>query len=108
VELSKPKGPLKDKAVPVFALLVLAASLGVFWLYLIYYFLHWPIWISAGLSMGSVFLLYRFLRLPLPPAVAISLLPTIIPVTSIGMYPWQVLLGSAAFIIVSLVLFKKA
>jgi hypothetical protein len=107
VELSKPKGSLQDKAGLVFALLALAAFLGVFWLFLIHYFLQWPVWISTGLTTVSVFFLFNILQLPFPPAAAISLLPTIIPFKSIWIYPWQVLLGSASFIIVSLVLFKN-
>lgn len=107
VELSKPKGSLQAKAGRIFTLLVSAAFLGVFWLYLINYLLFWPVWISVVLTMGSVLLLFRLSQLIFPPAAAISLLPTIIPIKSIGVYPWQVALGSAAFIIVSLVWFKR-
>lgn len=107
VELSKPKSSLQAKTGLILTLLVLAAILGVFWLYLIHYFLHWSVWISASLATLTVFLLFDLLKLPFPPAVAISLLPTVISAKSIGMYPWQVLLGSVAFIIISLVCFKK-
>lgn len=107
VELSKPNGPLRSKVSLVFALLVLAAFSGVLWLYLIYYFLHWPVWISACLAVAWVFLLFYYIRLPFPPAAAITLLPTIVPVKNLWMYPWQVLLGSAVFLLISILCFKK-
>jgi hypothetical protein len=38
--------------------------------------------------------------------VAIALLPTILPQGSLWSYPWQVLFGSAAFIVISKVLLQ--
>lgn len=108
VELAKPQGSLQKKSGLVFTLLTLAAFLGVFWLFLIHYFLHWPVWISSALAMVSLFFLFNIFRLPFPPAAAISLLPTIIPVKSLWIYPGQVLSGSLCFIIISLVLRKKS
>lgn len=107
VELAKLKGKLHSKTGLVFILLVLAAFSGVLWLYLIYYFLHWPVWISASLSMVCILLIFHFLRFALPPAAAITLLPIIIPVKNLWMYPWQVLVGSAIFLMINLSWFKK-
>jgi len=50
---------------------------------------------------------YHVLQLPFPPAVAISLLPTILPHGSLWSYPWQVLAGSAAFVMISKVCFAQ-
>lgn len=107
VELAKSKGKPHSKIRLVFILLVLAAFSGVLWLYLIYYFLHWPIWISAGLSVVCILLIFHFLRFPLPPASAITLLPMVIPVNNLWMYPWQVLVGSAIFLLINLSWFNK-
>jgi hypothetical protein len=107
VELAKPKGKLHSKTGLVFISLVLAAFSGVLWLYLIYYLLHWPVWISAGLSMFCIFLIFHFLRFVLPPAAAITLLPIIIPFKNLCMYAWQVLVGSAIFLLINLSWLKK-
>ena len=106
-ELSKPDCPMREKPFKVFLLLSSAAFSGAAWLYLIYYMMHWPIWVSAGLSVLSVFFFYHILNLHFPPAAAIALLPVIIPVKNLWSYPWSVLLGSAVFILVSLVWFGR-
>ncbi len=107
VELSKPDGILRRKSAKILLLLVLAAFSGVCWLYLFESVLHRPIWISACISTISVFLVYRAMRLPFPPAVAIALLPTIIPAGYLWSYPLHVLFGSAAFVLISILWFGK-
>jgi hypothetical protein len=101
VEVSKPDGIVRKKAGRALLLLVLAAFSGVFWLQLIRYSLYLPIWVSACASTATVFLFYHALRMPFPPAVAIALLPTILPEHGIYAYPWQVLVGSAALFALS-------
>ncbi len=101
VELSKQGGVLQDKGWKALFLLGSAAFAGVFWLQLVHGMLHWPVWLSACTSTATVFLLYHALRMPFPPAVAIALLPTIIPEASLLSYPWQVLAGSTAFVMLS-------
>jgi hypothetical protein len=105
VELSKPGGALRDKTGKILGLLVFAALSGVLWFALIHTVLHWPLWITACASTATVFVGYHVLQLPFPPAVAIALLPTILPRESLWSYPWQVLFGSAAFIVISKVCF---
>ncbi len=101
VELARPEGGLRRRALEIVALLVFAAFSGVLWLQLITNGLHLPVWFAACLSTTSVFLLYRFMRLTFPPAVAIALLPTIIPPRSLWAYPLHVLVGSLAFVAIS-------
>jgi hypothetical protein len=101
VELSKPRGALRDKGGKALVLLASAAFAGVFWLQLVHKFLAGPVWLSAAASTATVFLLFHALRMPFPPAVALALLPTILPESSILSYPWQVFAGSAAFIALS-------
>jgi len=101
VELSKPGGALRDKGGKALILLGSAAFTGVFWLQLVHGLLHWPVWLSACAAAVTVFLLYHALRMPFPPAVAIALLPTIIPEANLSSYPWHVLAGSTAFVMLS-------
>ncbi len=108
VELSKPGGVLQDKWLKILGLLAFAAFGGVFCFALIHTVLHLPLWIVASASTASVFWGYHLLQLPFPPAVAISLLPTILPHDSLWSYPWQVLAGSGAFVMISKVCFAQA
>ncbi|MCB2294853.1 hypothetical protein LGK95_15240 [Clostridium algoriphilum] len=107
VELTKQNGKLYSKTKLIFMLLVVAAFSGVIWLYLIYYLLHWPIWISAGMSIFCLLLIFHFLQFTFPPAAAITLLPIIIPLENLWTYPWQVFIGSAIFLLINLFWFKK-
>jgi hypothetical protein len=108
VEVSKQGGNVRKKAGRALLLLVLAAFCGVFWLQLIHSALHLPMWISVCVSTATVFLFYHALRMPFPPAVAIALLPTILPEPVILAYPWQVLAGSASFFMLSRVFFGNS
>lgn len=80
------------------ALLSLAALSGLCWFSLIVLWLAGPLWLAAGLSVTSVFLLSHRLRLASPPAFALSLLPVILPHSALPWYPLQVLAGSALFL----------
>jgi len=101
LELSKPGGALRDKAGKALILLALAAITGVSWLLLVHGVFHLPIWMAACVSTVTVFLLYHALRMPFPPAVAIALLPTILPEDMLLLYPLQVVTGSTAFVALS-------
>ena len=62
---------------------------------------HLPLVIVAGCSVLGVLLLFRFLKLSFPPAMAIALLPTIIPSEYLGFYSVQVFIGALLFIVLS-------
>ncbi|WP_298842062.1 HPP family protein [Clostridium sp.] len=106
VGLSKPGREVRTKGVLVLIILVSAAFLGVSWIYFIYYYLYWPIWVSSGLSMVCVLLMFHLFQFTLPPAAAIALLPTIIPVEGLWMYPVQILIGSTIFLLINVSWFK--
>jgi hypothetical protein len=108
VELSKPGGALRERAGMALFLLGLAAFFGASCLLLIHTVFHLPVWISACISSATIFALYHALRMPFPPAVAIALLPTILPDTIQFMYPVQVLAGSSAFVVLSKVFFTNS
>jgi hypothetical protein len=107
VELSKPGGRLRDRWVAILGLLVFAAFSGVFWYALLHSTLGWPLWSSACVATLTVFFAHNRLRLPFPPAMAIALLPTIVPAERLWSYPWQVTAGSAAFIVIGRVCFGQ-
>lgn len=105
VELTQPKGALREKHFRVLLLIALAAFSGVFWL-LFFEFLQLPVWFSVLFSMGWLFLLYQWTGISLPPAAAITLLPTIVPPEKLLLYPLQVSLGCSIYIIVAALAFK--
>jgi hypothetical protein len=108
VELSKPNRSARRTPGKILLLLFLAAFSGVLWLYLVSSVLHGSLWISSGLSLVSVFLLYNALQVSFPPAVAIALLPVLVPAASLWMYPLHVLLGSTLFILLAIYCFKDS
>jgi hypothetical protein len=61
--------------------------------------LHWPLWISAICIVMCSFFLYGQFKLPFPPAIAIALLPTIVPKELLWFYPFEVAVGIAIFIV---------
>ncbi len=105
VELSKPGGAVRAKMGRALIVIVLAAFTGVFWLLLIHKALFLPVWVSSCVATATVFLVYHALRMPFPPAVAIALLPTILPEDALLTYPWQVLAGTTAFCLLSKICF---
>jgi len=101
VEMSKPGGAVRAKMARALIVTVLAAFTGVFWLLLIHKTLFLPIWVSSCVTTITIFLVYHALRMPFPPAVAIALLPTILPEAALPAYPWHVLAGTTAFCLLS-------
>lgn len=101
VEISKPGGAVRAKMVRALIIIALAAFTGVFWFLLIHKTLFLPIWVSSCAATITIFLLYHALRMPFPPAIAIALLPTILPEAALLTYPWQVFGGTTAFCLLS-------
>ena len=56
--------------------------------------------------MVCVLLMFHLFQFTLPPAAAIALLPTIIPVEGLWMYPVQILIGSTIFLLINVSWFK--
>jgi hypothetical protein len=63
--------------------------------------MHLSMVIVAAFSVIGVLLLFRFLKFSFPPAMAISLLPTIIPSEVLRLYSIQVFIGAFLFIVLS-------
>jgi uncharacterized membrane protein YfbV (UPF0208 family) len=108
VELAAPDSALRRIQARLFVLLGLAAFLGAYSEHFLVQVFEWPAWTASGLSLLCVFLLSQAMRISCPPAVAIAVLPSIIPKANLMAYPWQVLLGSALFMSLRWFLIKPA
>jgi hypothetical protein len=108
-ELTQPGSTLRQKSMARLLLLLTACALaGTIWVVVDVHVFSGPLWIAAGLSVATAFALARGLRLPSPPALALALLPTILPQKMLSVYPLHVLAGSMIFIALSLLWFKPA
>jgi hypothetical protein len=108
VELSRPDQPLRRNPTKAVSLLFLAACTGVLWFYLVIAVLHGPLWLFAGLALGTVFFLYHSLEASFPPVAAIALLPVLVPANYFWVYPLHVLMGSAVFVFMGVCFFRAA
>lgn len=85
----------------LFWLVGCSAVLGTFSMIVLHNIMHLSIVIVAAFSVIGVLLLFRFLKLSFPPAMAISLLPTIIPNEVLRLYSIEVFIGTFLFIFLS-------
>lgn len=107
VELTYPGSLLREKSMKKLLVLLTSCSLeGMLWVVLVGHCFSGPLWLAAGLSVATAFLIARSLRLASPPAFALSLLPIILPRSALYLYPLSVFAGAALFIIVSKYFFK--
>lgn len=105
IEFVNPGAKLQRRPGSLFALMVIAASIGM----LAALFAHrgfYPLWLAAGMATVAVYLLYWFLDLPCPPALALAVLPTIVPPHVLPLYPFEIILGCTAFFAVGKYLFR--
>lgn len=106
IELSNPNGRLRQRLGKILTVIAFAALWGVLSLYYLHYLVHWPMWVSSGLALVGLFVVFFILKLPFPPAAAICLLPTLLPVDRLWVYPWQVMLGTIGFMLIDVLWFK--
>ena len=107
IELTHPGSALRQKSMPRLLLLFTGCALaGAACIALVTRAFSGPMWLGAGLSLASALAIAKGLRLASPPAMALALLPTILPREVLTLYPLQVLAGSAIFIALSHLWFK--
>lgn len=105
IELTQPNSKINRLT---FVLLIgVAAFSGVFFFYFITYFLNWPVWISSAVSFAWLLILCRWMKLALPPAAAITLLPTIVSPQNLWSYPFHVILGACIFVVLRTLFFQS-
>lgn len=105
VELSLPECRWRRQRLRLLFCLTAAALAGTLWVEAIVSWLSGPLWLAAGLAAATGFPLAAVFRIQAPPAFALALLPTILPVEALPLYPAQVLLGSLLLIAAVSVLF---
>lgn len=105
-EFSNVKSPIRKHPYKIFAVLVLAAVSGTVLREVLNMYLHLPLTACAVLACVLLFATFERVNILFPPAGAILLLPLVIDVKDLMMYPIQVAIGSAVFIITALLLFK--
>jgi hypothetical protein len=109
VELAHPEGALRQKSMPRLLLLLSACALaGTVWTAVVARLFSGPLWLAAGLSVATAFAVAKRLHLSSPPALALALLPTILPAQVLPLYPLHILAGSAIFIVLGQVWFRPA
>jgi hypothetical protein len=109
VEIAHPDSPLREKSMKRLLVLLTGCALsGMAWVVLVSRVFSGPLWLAAGLSVATAFLLAKRLGLAAPPAFALALLPTILPPQALFAYPLHVLLGGLLFIGISLLWFRTA
>jgi hypothetical protein len=105
IELSVRENPARDHPLKVIFLVSLSAGLGTAFLALLSGVPYCPVLVPAGLALlGVIYLQYRT-GLYSPPAIAIALLPTIVPSAYAPWYPLHVALGCACVVGASLLVF---
>lgn len=107
IEITQPQGALRHKGLNVLLLVALAAFSGVFWQIVTAQLLHLPLWICGIIAMVWLFFLYNRTGLSLPPAAALTLLPVIVPADKLFLYPFQVTIGCAIFVVLAAVVFNN-
>jgi hypothetical protein len=89
---------LRSRFTALIILISVSALSGVILLKLLHDYLHFPVWFVAGLIVIWVSILFMLLKISFAPAAAISLLPTVVPVSELWIYPLQVTLGVVLFL----------
>jgi hypothetical protein len=109
-ELWRAKSPLKNRLIKLGLLMIISAFSGTLMIQLLFYYLQLPLWLSAGIIVLWIIILFEYLKISFAPATAIALLPTLVPVAELWSYPIQVTVGVVLFLVIGkamLILSKK-
>lgn len=106
-ELSKPQGAPRRHMRAVFILMAAASVTGVLVRYVIELWLGLPIWMAGGLCAVLLLFLFTRVKLIFPPAGAAMLLPMLLPVETLWLYPPELIAGCLVFMGLSCVLFRE-
>lgn len=106
IEFVNPGSKLRRRPFRLYGLIVLSAAAGALFVGLARQGAL-PFWLAAGLATCIVYLLYWRMALPCPPAIALAILPTIVPPALLSVYPLHIALGCAAFFMGGSLLFRN-
>lgn len=107
IEFSSSSSGFRNRPLQVYFVVIIAAILGT----LSQYYLHSILGISQVYTVLLLFIclffLFEIVGKPFAPACAIALVPMIIPQQNVLYYPFQVAIGAAVFLFVSMFFFLK-
>lgn len=107
IEFSSSSSGFRNRPLQVYMIIVIAAILGTFAQYYLHTIVGLPKVYTVLLLFLCLFVLFEIVRKPFAPACAIALVPMIIPQENILLYPFQVVVGAAVFLFVSMFFFLK-
>lgn len=107
IEFSSSSSGFRNRPLQVYLVVLISAILGTFFQYYFHTILGIPkIYIILVLFL-CLFFLFELVKKPFAPACAIALVPMIIPQQNVLLYPFQVAIGAAIFLAISMVVFLK-
>lgn len=105
IELSDPDHPARGHPIKTVVVVSAAAAIGSGCLALCRLLPGCPVLVPAGLALALVIVLEQRLDLFSPPAIALALVPTIVPPAYAPWYPLHVAVGGACFVVATRLLF---
>ena len=107
VEFANPQSPLRKRAVNVYGIIVFASLVGTFMRFILNMYMDCPLVICAMLACICLFIVFDYSRIYFPPSGAILLLPMILRMEDLKVFPIEVAIGGAIIIPISMYLFRK-
>ena len=107
-EFSKRDSGARKSPVNVVAAIALCGLAGAACRYVIHLSLHLPLTLAAVTAAFLMILILTKLKVYVPPAGALCILPMLIPAEKVPGYPLQILAGAALFMGLSLLIFRTA
>ena len=101
-ELSFPESPVAAKGKQVALATILCACIGAAARWALVMQLGLPLWVAAAIAATGALTVFALVRLPFPPAGALSILPLLLPEDLIITYPIQVTIGTTLFLLTAL------
>lgn len=106
-EFSKPECKARTKPIKAVMLITLCALAGALSRLLCSVYLGLPLTISSVLAILITAIIMYCFKMFLPPAGALAILPMIVPLDSLLIYPLEVLAGTGLLMALALVIFRK-
>lgn len=106
IEFVNPGGKLRSHPFRLMTLIFLSGLSGTLFIWIAWQGLL-PFWLACGLATGTVFLLYQRTKMYCPPALALAVLPSIVPEQALLWYPLQLAGGCVLFFFLGSLLFSS-
>lgn len=106
-ELSNPDGAPRKNISKVFLLMSSAALIGTALRYAMELWLDLPLWLAGAVCAAILLMLFTGTKTIFPPAGAAMLLPMLLPVKLLWLYPLELITGCLIFTGASMLLFRE-